>query len=233
KKGNEIEEEIEDKYVFIIDEINRGNISKIFGELITLLEKDKREGNGGFALKLPYSGEDFIIPENVYIIGTMNTADRSIAMMDIALRRRFIFEEFMPKVNLIKEYVEDIPLRAIIQGINDKIAVLHGRDYQIGHSYFMDRNLKTIDDLKQVWFYHIIPLLNEYFYEEWDKLMAIIGPFIERPRKVKGLDKLHLQSSNLYSFKSHDITNVEFIELMKKINAVDLPEGEELEEDAA
>lgn len=218
------------KYVFIVDEINRGNISKIFGELITLLEKDKREGNGGFPLKLPYSGEDFIIPENVYVIGTMNTADRSIAMIDVALRRRFVFEEIMPDLNLIKESIEEVPIRKIVQTLNDKISVLYGRDYQIGHSYFMDKNLKTIDDLKQVWFYNIIPLLNEYFYEEWDKLNALVGPFIQRDRKVKGLGKLHLQSANLHSFKSIDMTNSEFVTLMKQIDAIELVDDDELED---
>ena len=230
KTKNASNDELNDKFVFIIDEINCGNISKIFGELITLLEKDKREGNGGFPLKLPYSQEDFIIPENIHIIGTMNTSDRSIAMIDVALRRRFVFEEFMPKMNLIKEFVEDVPVRKIIQTLNDKISILYGRDYQIGHSYFMDKNLKTIDDLKQVWFYNIIPLLSEYFYEEWDKLNAIVAPFIKIERKVKGLEKLHLQTTNLYSFKNISMSNSEFVKLMKQIDAIELDNNDELED---
>ena len=165
-------------HVFIIDEINRGNISKIFGELITLLEGDKREGQeGGLPLKLPYSEEEFIIPPNIYLLGTINTADRSIAMLDVALRRRFIFKKYMPDSDLVVKNVEDIPLRQIMNTVNKKIANKRGKDYQIGHSYFMKEKIKNEKDLKRVWYEQIMPLLNEYFYEEDANLESIIGPF--------------------------------------------------------
>ena len=166
-------------YVIIIDEINRGNISKIFGELITLIEEDKRIGNEHeLKLTLPYSKESLGIPKNLYIIGTMNTSDRSIASVDIALRRRFKFIEMMPKENLIT----DIPLGKdkktfidIFKALNEKIIILLDRDHQIGHSYFMQNKIKSIEDLKNVWFNEILPLLNEYFYNDWEKLQALLG----------------------------------------------------------
>lgn len=169
-------------YVLIIDEINRGNISKIFGELITLIEDDKRKNVTGDTLKeyntievtLPYSGDTFSVPNNLYIIGTMNTSDRSIASVDIALRRRFKFVEMMPIENIIPEKVEDkINLRNIFNTLNQRICALLDRDHQIGHSYFKD--VKTVTDLKDVWFDCVMPLLNEYFYGDWEKLQAILG----------------------------------------------------------
>ena len=181
------------KYILIIDEINRGNISKIFGELITLIEEDKRES---LSLKLPYSQDPFTVPKNLYIIGTMNTSDRSIASIDIALRRRFTFKEMMPDSTLIDEELEvhGLNIQDIFKTLNERISVLLDRDHQIGHSYFM--NLKADKDLetnfKQVWFDCIIPLLNEYFYGDWDKLQALLGKaqdngesFIKKLSQVK------------------------------------------------
>lgn len=170
------------KYILIIDEINRGNISKIFGELITLIETDKRIGNKHEArTTLPYSKEQFGIPKNLYIIGTMNTSDRSIASIDIALRRRFKFVEMMPKPEKIvnkndqPQMVEDINLQSLLKTINERISYLLDRDHQIGHSYFMKWDKYDMATLKNVWFDEIIPLLNEYFYSDWDKLQAILG----------------------------------------------------------
>lgn len=184
----------DNKYLLIIDEINRGNISKIFGELITLIEKDKRvtpnkERNfentkvdkEQLLVTLPYTKSKFGVPSNLYIIGTMNTSDRSIASIDIALRRRFKFVEMMPKTEVLvdgnkqPQMVEDINLQSLLKTINERISYLLDRDHQIGHSYFMNWDNYDMATLKDVWFDEIIPLLNEYFYSDWDKLQAILG----------------------------------------------------------
>ena len=146
-------------YVMIIDEINRGNVANIFGELISLIEDDKRLGaSEELCAELPYSHTIFGVPKNVYIIGTMNTADRSVEALDSALRRRFTFKEMMPKSELVpkENYV-----RNIFEIINQRIEVLKDREHQIGHSYFM--GVKNEDDLKDVFYDKIIPLLQEYF----------------------------------------------------------------------
>lgn len=177
----EINEEISLPHVLIIDEINRGNISKIFGELITLIEEDKRDS---LSVKLPYSQNSFTVPKNLYIIGTMNTSDRSIASIDIALRRRFKFIEMMPKKELVADF--GIGFADIFENINNKIKVLLDRDHQIGHSYFINTKYNDengnndIDTLKDIWFSEILPLLNEYFYCDWEKLQLIIPGFIKK-----------------------------------------------------
>ena len=152
----------------IIDEINRGNIEKIFGEMITLIEKDKR-GNE-WSLVLSQSKEIFFIPENVYIIGTMNTTDKSIRMLDAAIRRRFSFKECMPNYNLISEEIEGVHLSPaqILKEINKSLRKIEGRDKQIGHAYFMknSKQISSINDLKQVYIYDIIPLVSEYCYND-------------------------------------------------------------------
>ncbi len=160
-------------YVMIIDEINRGNISKIFGELITLIEADKRAGNK-HALSAPllYQNEEFSVPKNLYIIGTMNTADKSIALVDIALRRRFVFEEMMPKAHKVPEIIREWFIRT-----NNHITEFLDKDHQIGHSYFIGKN--TPEELHQVFYQCILPLLNEYFYGEPEKLARIIPGFME------------------------------------------------------
>lgn len=165
------------KYVLIIDEINRGNISKIFGELITLIETDKRAGNK-HALSAPllYQNEEFSVPNNLYIIGTMNTADKSIALVDIALRRRFVFEEMMPKADLLNP-VEGFDLPEWFSKLNQKITDLIDKDHQIGHSYFIGKATK--EELHQVFYQCILPLLNEYFYGEPEKLSQVIPGFME------------------------------------------------------
>jgi 5-methylcytosine-specific restriction enzyme B len=183
------------QYVLIIDEINRGNISKILGELITLLEPDKRLGASS-ELKLPLSYSPtfrFAVPPNLHVIGTMNTADRSIALMDVALRRRFTFEELMPNRTIVREHLRKrlgrenafIELVAdLFDTLNNRIRFLYDRDHQLGHSYFLDAD--NIEALRMVFINRVIPLLQEYFYGSWDKICIVLGcPYDEtgRPRR--------------------------------------------------
>lgn len=162
------------KFVLIIDEINRGNISQIFGELITLIEDDKRIGTEEFVeVILPYSKQKFAVPPNLYIIGTMNTADRSVEALDTALRRRFSFEFMPPDENKVAIDFEGIALRNIFSKINERIAFLLDNDHQIGHSYFM--HLKDLNMLKLVFKNKIIPLLKEYFYNDYRKIHLVLG----------------------------------------------------------
>lgn len=162
------------KYILVIDEINRANIAKVFGELITLIEDDKRLGQGHELLvNLPYSGDRFGVPPNLYILGTMNTADRSIALLDLALRRRFAFMEVMPDATLLHENIASVDLQKLLERLNQRIAVLLDRDHQIGHSYLI--NVHDIDGLRFAWYYRIVPLLQEYFYQDGERLRAVLG----------------------------------------------------------
>lgn len=165
----------EKPYILIIDEINRGDVSKIFGELITLIEEDKRIGNKHqMKITLPYSKESFGVPNNLYIIGTMNTADRSIALLDTALRRRFDFEEIMPRPELLSgKVVEGINLQTLLTKINERITNKYDRDHQIGHSYLMGVNTK--EQLERAYKNRILPLLNEYFYNESKTVAEVLN----------------------------------------------------------
>lgn len=168
----------DDNYVFIIDEINRGNISKIFGELITLIEPTKRIGQKeGMTVKLPYSQSSFGVPNNVYLIGTMNTADRSIATIDTALRRRFQFVEMQPDPDVLEGIsVEDVSIKELLIRMNRKIAVLYDREHTIGHAYFMPLKASpTIETLSMIFSRNILPLLQEYFYEDYEKIRLVLG----------------------------------------------------------
>lgn len=166
-------------YVFIIDEINRGNISKIFGELITLIETTKRDGMGAEVADaiLPYSGEAFSVPSNVYILGTMNTADRSIALMDTALRRRFNFEEMMPDPSVIDGIkVEALDVAAMLRTINTRIEYLYDREHTIGHAFFTKlRDNPSLEVLAEIFRNNVVPLLQEYFYEDYEKIQLVLG----------------------------------------------------------
>lgn len=170
-------------YVLIIDEINRGNISSIFGELITLLEQDKRLGvEEEIKVKLPYSKEEFGIPANLHIIGTMNTADRSVEALDTALRRRFTFEEIMPLPQLLREIkFKGFNLEEVLETINSRIEALLDRDHTIGHSYFIKIKSGDKTTLQEAFENRIIPLLQEYFYHDYEKIALILGVgFVER-----------------------------------------------------
>lgn len=169
-----------DNCVFIIDEINRGNISKIFGELITLIEPSKRAGEEeAISVKLPYSGESFSVPNNVYILGTMNTADRSIAMMDTALRRRFNFIEMMPQADeLAGIEVDGVDIQTLLDTMNQRIEVLYDREHTLGHAFFIglqNEEKQNIAELKNIFKNKIIPLLQEYFYEDYAKIQLVLG----------------------------------------------------------
>ncbi|MDQ5767995.1 McrB family protein [Thiothrix subterranea] len=165
-------------YVLIIDEINRGNIANIFGELITLIEPSKRAGAPeALSVTLPYSKEQFSVPDNLYIIGTMNTADRSLALMDTALRRRFHFIEMMPQPELLAGIdVEGVNIERLLTRMNARITALYDREHTLGHAFFMPlRDEPTLMKLREVFERQILPLLQEYFFEDWNKIRLVVG----------------------------------------------------------
>jgi len=183
EKYEEIRENKQANYVLIIDEINRGNIANIFGELITLIEENKRLGRPEMLKAiLPYSKEEFGVPQNLYLIGTMNTADRSVEALDTALRRRFNFEEMAPKYDLdpLKvEIINGITLWFLLKTINERIEKLLDKDHMIGHSYFLA--VHTLSDLQSVFQNCILPLLQEYFYGDFGKIGLVLGSgFVHR-----------------------------------------------------
>ena len=214
-----------DNYVLIIDEINRGNIAQIFGELITLIEANKRKGEiEELEVILPYSKTSFSVPSNLYIIGTMNTTDRNVEALDTALRRRFSFIEMEPEYDkFINENIEDINLEKLLRVINDRIIGLMDKDHCIGHSYFM--NVENLQDLKQVFFNKIIPLLQEYFYGRYEKIGLILSskflnPIEYKESKYSKLDFPYEEDleHTVYLIKSeNEVPDEEFKEALKEI----------------
>lgn len=172
-------QDTENNYAIFIDEINRGNVASIFGELISLIEEDKREGQeNALSVKLPYSKKEFSVPPNLHIYGTMNTADRSVELLDTALRRRFSFEEMMPDTAVLKNIkCGSVSLADLLSCINERIERLIDRDHTIGHAYFIsiDQSANPLGQLKMVFRDKIIPLLKEYFYSDLSKITVVLG----------------------------------------------------------
>ncbi|MFD2969314.1 McrB family protein [Sphingobacterium bambusae] len=182
-------------HVLIIDEINRGNVSAIFGELITLIEDSKRAGMPEqLEVTLPYSKEKFSVPSNLYIIGTMNTADRSVEALDSALRRRFVFEEMMPNYQLsqMQQMVFGYPASSILETINKRIELLIDRDHCIGHAYFLGKDEESVIDS---FYKNIIPLLQEYFFGDYGKIGLVLG---------KGFVEIEESKSNIFADFEYD-----------------------------
>ncbi|EDP5550305.1 McrB family protein [Campylobacter jejuni] len=219
-----IKKEILKSYIIIIDEINRGNVSKIFGELITLIEPSKRIGEKEeLKVTLPYSGKEFGVPKNVYIIGTMNTADRSITSLDTALRRRFEFIEMMPDVSKLSIDCEGINLQELLKAINTRIEYLLDREKTIGHAFFI--SVENLESLKKVFKNRIIPLLQEYFYNDYALINAVLndnGMIFEDKKddkylqKIKNLDSVNSERS-IYNIASFDDKIWDKIEIYQAI----------------
>lgn len=198
-------------FVFVIDEINRGNISKIFGELITLIEDTKREGKMEQASAvLPYSGELFSVPSNVYILGTMNTADRSIALMDTALRRRFQFVEMMPDTDILKNVtVEGVEIAPILKKINERITFLYDREHTIGHAFFIKLiDSPDINTLGSIFEKSIIPLLQEYFYEDYQKIQLVLGDNAKVDASTKFIKDEEVEVAEIFKGDTNDIMDL-------------------------
>lgn len=209
-------------FVFIIDEINRGNISKIFGELITLVESTKRLGQKEeMEVILPYTKDSFGVPSNVYIIGTMNTADRSIALLDTALRRRFDFIEMLPDekifaelgINIIEVDEKILKLDEMLKSINQRIELLFDREHTIGHSFFTKvRQQHAIDDLSNIFKQSIIPLLQEYFYDDYSKIRYILGDHSVNDKNLQFIVEDVVDVSRVFNqYIDLDIPNIRYL----------------------
>lgn len=223
---NEARQNPTQRYAMVIDEINRGNISKIFGELITLIEPDKRQGqSSGITVKLPYSGDEFSVPANIDIIGTMNTADRSLALLDTALRRRFEFFPLLPDTRIekaaddefsaplagliVKTEQGNIDIRLMLERINDRIEVLYDRDHYIGHAYFLALKEEKDDEerfnlLTYIFRTKIIPLLEEYFFEDWHKVRLVLADH-QKPDGTRFIEQTDVQEDLQELFGNYDI----------------------------
>jgi 5-methylcytosine-specific restriction protein B len=238
KKICEKAENEEDNYVLIIDEINRGNVSSVFGELITLIEEDKRIGNSEeIRVVLPYSKDEkkkFGVPSNLYIIGTMNTADRSVEALDTALRRRFTFVSMPPDIDIIRKYGKlengilkdyQIDLAELLETINSRIEILLDNDHLIGHSYFM--NVENINDLKLSFAKQIIPLLQEYFYGDYGKISLVLGTGFCKPEEINDISNAfaYVEGYDIDPFSDKIIYKLTDVMKMKDdvfVNAINL-----------
>ena len=197
----------DEPYIFIIDEINRGNISKIFGELITLIEGTKRKGEREeLSAFLPYSQEEFGVPKNVYILGTMNTADRSIALMDTALRRRFNFIEMMPDCRTIEDIVirqngKEVNIGNVLDIINRRIEFLFDREHTIGQAFFTslkNGDSNSIERLADIFKNSIIPLLQEYFYDDYERIRLVLGDNHKKDEQFQFIKKINIAPNELF-----------------------------------
>jgi 5-methylcytosine-specific restriction protein B len=198
-------------YVLIIDEINRWNISKIFWELITLIEPNKRLwGHEQIKVKLPYSQKEFWVPRNLYIIWTMNTADRSIALMDLALRRRFTFREIEPDSSLLSWInIEWINIQNFFDTVNRRIEFLYDRDHLLWHAYFLPlKSDATLEKLNQIVLDKVIPLLQEYFHDDWEKIQLVLWKWLIHSEEVIASDVLWTDTSD-YEDQTKYIINLE------------------------
>ena len=191
------------------------DISKIFGELITLIEDTKREGMPEAASAiLPYSGEPFSVPENVYLLGTMNTADRSIALMDTALRRRFSFEELMPDADVLRKIgadkVDDLDVAAMLEAINERITFLYDREHTIGHAFFTKlKDVPTLETLKTIFKKSVIPLLQEYFYEDYQKIQLVLGDNGKTDDSLKFIADEKVVIRNIFKGRAEDVIDID------------------------
>ncbi|MCP1399477.1 hypothetical protein CON42_11955 [Bacillus thuringiensis] len=210
-------------YVLIMDEINRGNISRVFGELITLIEDDKRIGRENeIFVKLPYSRKKFGVPSNLYLIGTMNTADRSITLMDTALRRRFEFIEMVPNISLLPEDIDGINVKKLVHTINQRIEFLYDRDHTIGHAIFLCDDLserELINIIKK----KVIPLLQEYFYDDWEKIEMILGGAASDDSSCYFLKKEKIKPADIFT-----VLNNHYLEEQVKYSIVPQPNKQAL-----
>jgi len=217
----------DNRYAIFIDEINRGNIAAIFGELISLIEADKRKGSKNeLSATLPYSKQRFAVPSNIDVYGTMNTADRSVEALDTALRRRFSFVEMPPKPELIASAgqaknqngnVADVHLPTLLTSINTRIEHLLNKDHLIGHAYLM--HVESIDDLKAVFRDKIIPLLQEYFFGDFGKIGLVLGAGFVR-KKASSNASIFAQFND---YDSADLTDRVVYELIS-IDAMSDPD---------
>ncbi|TEU15748.1 MAG: AAA family ATPase [Anaerolineales bacterium] len=217
----------EHRYLLIIDEINRANIAKVFGELITLIEDDKRLGKvNELSVVLPYSQDTFGVPPNLYIISTMNTADRSIALLDLALRRRFAFVELMPDPSLL-DIVAGVDLESLLRQLNERIGALLDRDHQIGHSYFLD--VTNADELRFVWYHRVVPLLQEYFYNDGERLQAVLGDqFVRRVETGKAATAAlgEWYDSETPKYEVAELDGDSFLEALRRLAGVTVSDSE-------
>lgn len=227
-------------YVLLIDEINRGNISAIFGELFTLIEEDKRmKAKNEMSINLPYSKDEITgepkklkVPNNLYIIATMNTVDKSIAMIDIALRRRFKFVECMPDYEILKKVKienSEIELDLMLKAMNDRITILKNEHHQIGQAYFLPKNfdeqnsILTFEELKNIFIYKIIPLLQEYFYDNWEAICAILNQSFKN--RQNGILEIETKQDNKFLDEFKDLTqfkNSKVVRVNKNFNEKDV-----------
>jgi len=188
-------------YVLVIDEINRGNVSRIFGELITLIEPSKRAGaSEALETTLPYSKDRFSVPGNVYVIGTMNTADRSLAGLDVALRRRFVFKEMPPKPELLDEVdIDGINVGALLRAMNQRIEVLLDRDHALGHAYFMHlKHDASLPRLADIFRNQVLPLLQEYFFDDWQRIQWVFNDQRKPSADYQFVQALNMDTNALF-----------------------------------